>query len=514
VPARPSARDEWRAFFGRRYRHYQGIGISSAVVFALAGDGLTIPLLLGLGTPPGIATIIGVLPVGFAIVQLFVPGILRRTGGNLRLVTLEILAVGETRGLLLAAIVAAHASGHLGATGAIVAIAVTMSLAGAASAIGGTNLLAWYGAVLAEPERRFVAPRVMGITWGLGAVLLLPVALLVQAGLASVGVIVYAGVFAVAGLVGLAEVAVVARMHRPGRVRVPAGAATAPLEPATRRFVQVVSIASFGSGLCPYLSIYAMSVLGLPAGFAIVLSAIAAGSALLTSTIVGGWLHRGSSSRLLRVSFVLRGGSVLAGPLAFPGNPLAWLVLCGIAAVVSAGAASGTIAANERLLRLSGGINLIGAQARYVAGTSLALTGGQLASGSLLTVAPLGYPVFAALFAVSGLFRLALVPRVEVAATWSSATGAFDVAEMRAGGGGQTGRPAADGRVQAAEEGACDGEGRGPGPGAGGPNVDERTLTDGGSTAGGPIEDKPAETATGEDEPADGSVKGEPDPGG
>ena len=425
--------DEWRVFFGRRYRHYQGIGVTSATVFALAGDGLTIPLLLGLGTPPGFATIIGVLPFALSVAQLLVPGILRRSGGNLRLVTLVMLAVGETRGLLLAAIVVVHAAGLLPTPGAIIAIAATMSVAGAASAIGGANLLAWFGAVLPEPERRFVSPRVMGTTQGLGAVLLLPVALLVQAGLGSVGVVVYAGVFAVAGLVGLAEVAIVARMIRPGRVRVAAGAATAALAPETSRFVRIVSIASFGSGLGPYLSIYAMSVLGLSAGFAIVLSAISAGSALLTSTIVGGWLHRGSSSRLLRVSFVLRGGSMIAGLLAFPGNPFAWLVLCGVAGVVSAGAAAGIIAANERLLRLTGGVDLIGAQARYVAGTSLAVTGGQLTSGGLLAVAPLGYPVFALLFAVSGAFRLALAPRVEVAAAWSSTTGAFDVAALRSG---------------------------------------------------------------------------------
>jgi hypothetical protein len=432
---RASTAAEWRVFLGHRYRHYQGIGVTSATVFALAGDGLTIPLLLGLGTPPGLATIIGVLPYGLSAAQLLVPGILRRSGGNLRLVTLAILAVGETRGLLLAAIVVATASGSLPPVGAIAAITVTMSVAGAASAIGGANLLAWYGAVLSEPERRFVSPRVMAITQGLGATLLLPVALLVQVGLGSVGVVVYAAVFAVAGLAGAVEVVVVARMRRPGRVRVAAGAATAPLEPETRRFVRVVALASFGSGLGPYLSIYAMSVLALPAGFAIALSAIAAGSSLITSTIVGGWLHRGSASRLLRASFVVRGGAMFLGLAAFPGNPLAWLVLCCVAAIVSAGAAAGTLAANERLLRLTGGVNLIGAQARYVAWTSLALTGGQLISGTLLAVAPLGYPVFAFMFTASGAFRVVLAPRVEVGPAWTSATGAFDIAALHRGSG-------------------------------------------------------------------------------
>ena len=57
-----SAVAEWRIFLGPRYRRFQGIGGSGAVVAALAGDGLTIPLLLALGASPALATVIGVLP--------------------------------------------------------------------------------------------------------------------------------------------------------------------------------------------------------------------------------------------------------------------------------------------------------------------------------------------------------------------------------------------------------------------------------------------------------------------
>lgn len=87
--------DEWRAFGDRRYRSFHGIGLTAAGVFALAGDGLTIPLLLALGTPPAVATVIGVLPFAFSSSQLLVPTLLRRTDGNLRGVTLGILAVGR-----------------------------------------------------------------------------------------------------------------------------------------------------------------------------------------------------------------------------------------------------------------------------------------------------------------------------------------------------------------------------------------------------------------------------------
>ncbi len=51
----------------------------------------------------------------------------------------------------------------------------------------------------AGARARFVAPRVMGITQGLGAVLLLPVAIGVQAGIQTIGLGVYAAVFLVAG---------------------------------------------------------------------------------------------------------------------------------------------------------------------------------------------------------------------------------------------------------------------------------------------------------------------------
>jgi len=424
---------EWRVFGRPRYRIFHGIGGTAAAVFALAGDGLTIPLLLALGTPAAAATVIGVLPFALSTAQLLVPSLLRRTHGNLRLVTLGILAVGETRGFVLAGVVVLHELHLIPSAVAIIAIATVMSLAGAASAIGGANLMAWYGAILPDSERRFVAPRVMGITQGLGAVLLLPVALVVQAGLSAIGLLVYAIIFGIAGVFGIAELAVVRRLRRPGRVRV-APRGEAPLRsPATNRFIRAVAIAAFGAGMGPYLSIYSISVLRLPPGFAILLSAIASAAALVSATVVGGWLNRGSASRTLRLSFILRGGSMIVGLLAFPGNPVAWLVLCVVAAMASSGASAGSLASNERLLRLTGGVDLIGAQAAFVARSAAGLTLGQTSSGLLLAILPLGYPAFALLFTVSGLTRLVMATRVEVSPNWSSATAVFDVAELKRG---------------------------------------------------------------------------------
>ncbi len=425
--------DEWRLFGGRRYRTFHGIGIGSAAVIALAGDGLTIPLLLGLGAPAALATVIGVLPFTFSAAQLLVPSLLRRTGGNLRGVTLAILAVGETRGFVLATIVLLHVAGLLSSGLAIGAIGAVMCLGGAASAIGGANLQAWYGAILSEPERRFVAPRVMGVTQGLGAALLLPVALGVQAGLGPVGLAVYAAVFVAAGLAGLAELAAVRGLRHPGRVRVAGRAERPPLSPPTRSFIRIVTLAAAGAGFGPYLSIYAISVLGQTAGYAILLSAVSAAASLVSATVVGGLLSRGSASRTLRLSFVLRGGGILVALLAFPANPFAWLLLLGVAAIVSAGSSAATLAANERLLRLTGGIDLITAQSRFVAGTAAGVTAGQLSSAGILAILPVAFPAFAILMAGSGLVRLVLATRIEVSATWSTATAAFDAATLRRG---------------------------------------------------------------------------------
>ncbi|MGH2465113.1 MAG: hypothetical protein ACRDGI_06600, partial [Candidatus Limnocylindrales bacterium] len=319
-PGPANALAEWRTFLGPRYRRFQGIGGSGAVVAALAGDGLTIPLLLALGASPALATVLGVLPYAFSSAQLGVPWLLRRFDGNLRGVTLIILAVGETRGFILGGLTLAAWVGLIPNGLAILAIGAVISFGGAATTIGGTNLLAWYGAILPDPERRFVAPRVMGLTLGLGSILLLPVALLVQLFLPDLGVRIYAVVFLVSGIAGVIEIVVLRQLVRPGRVRVarpgpavPGDPPAIPASPHLQPFLRSIMIAAFGAGFGPYLSIYALSVLHLPPSFAILLSALASGSSLVASTVVGGLLMRGSSSRVLRLSFLLRGGSMLLG---------------------------------------------------------------------------------------------------------------------------------------------------------------------------------------------------------
>ena len=433
-----SAVREWQTFLGPRYRRFQGIGGSSAVVAALAGDGLTIPLLLGLGASPAVATVIGVLPFAFSSAQLGVPWLLRRFDGNLRGITLIILALGETRGFILGGLTLAAWSGLIPNSVAILAIGAVMSLGGAATTIGGTNLLAWYGAILPDPERRFVAPRVMGMTLGLGSVLLLPVAVLVQLFLPDLGIRIYALVFLVSGIAGVVEIIVLRQLSKPGRVQVARAPANKPGEPVgpppsphLQPFLRSITVAAFGAGFGPYLSIYAISVLGLPPSFAILLSAISSATALIAATIVGGLLAQGSASRTLRVSFLMRGSSMLLGLTAFPQNPLAGLIICVVAGLASAGASAGTLSSNERLMRLTPGPDLIRAQGRFVAGSAAGITAGQMANAAILAIMPLGYPAFAILFAVSGLTRYVTAARAEVSETWSSSTRVFRNEDLR-----------------------------------------------------------------------------------
>jgi hypothetical protein len=437
-PVAAGAVAEWRIFLGPRYRRFQGIGGSGAVVAALAGDGLTIPLLLALGASPALATVLGVLPYAFSSAQLGVPWLLRRFDGNLRGVTLIILAVGETRGFILGALTLAAWVGLISNGLAILAIGAVISLGGAATTIGGTNLLAWYGAILPDLERRFVAPRVMGMTLGLGSILLLPVALLVQLFLPELGVRIYAIVFLVSGIAGVTEIVVIRQLTRPGRVRIAQPSAPAegdpppiPPSPHLQPFLRSIMIAAFGAGFGPYLSIYALSVLHLPPSFAILLSAISSAASLVAATVVGGMLARGSASRTLRVSFLLRGSSMLLGLTAFPQNPLAGLIICVVAAVAAAGASAGTLSSNERLMRLAPGPDLIRWQGSFVAGSAAGITIGQLSNAAILAILPLGYPAFAILFAVSGLTRYWTAARAEVSETWSSSTRIYRNEDLR-----------------------------------------------------------------------------------
>ncbi|RLT48337.1 MAG: hypothetical protein DWI65_03765, partial [Candidatus Limnocylindrus sp. ZSMar2m-chloro-G89] len=168
---------DWRRFLTGRYAAFGTLAISDAIAVALAGDGLAIPLVATLGASPALATLIGLFPFVGGILQAFVPAILRRNRGDLRGLTIVIAAIGLMRPLLYIAVVVLIWAGLLSAIGGILLIAIGFGVGATAQALAGANVQTWFGRILPERERRFVAPRALAIQFGLGSVLLVPIAL-------------------------------------------------------------------------------------------------------------------------------------------------------------------------------------------------------------------------------------------------------------------------------------------------------------------------------------------------
>ena len=195
---------DWRRFLTGRYAAFGTLAVSDAIAVALAGDGLAIPLVTTLGASPALATLIGLFPFVGGILQAFVPAILRRNHGDLRGLTIVIAAIGLMRPLLYIAVVVLIWAGLLSAIGGILLIAIGFGVGATAQALAGANVQTWFGRILPERERRFVAPRALAIQFGLGSVLLVPVALMVRVGEADWGVMIYAPAFVGALVASLA----------------------------------------------------------------------------------------------------------------------------------------------------------------------------------------------------------------------------------------------------------------------------------------------------------------------
>ena len=428
-PALRLMASEWRAFAAPAYRRYLVLALCQGTVLALSGTALAIPLLLELGLGPGPTTLVASLALIGPATQLAVPSVLRRTDGNLRVLTVASAAFGETRGLWLGVFAALVALG-VGTPLLVAGLVLAMVAMGVFSGVAAANLQAWLSVILPEQERRFVAPRIVGLGLAVSAVLLVAVALVLGAAATSFGVGIYATCFLAAGVAGVVEVAALSRLPRPGRVRVPHLGPEMPAPPGWRRFVTIATLASLGSGLAPYYSVYVIAVLHASASFAVALSALTSGAAVVASTFGAALLAHNSSSRLLRVGYLSLGAGWIAALATAPLNPIALPWFVAVALFVSAGGAIVQIATNERLFRLVAGPAVMTQQGRFVAITSGATAAGQLASALALAVAPVGYPVFAALFVVSGGARFAAASRLPVPESWSDATAVIDLADL------------------------------------------------------------------------------------
>ena len=397
---------DWRAFAAPSYRRFRILAVAQGLIGALTGPAITIPLLLALGAPPALATALAVLPAAGTMAQRWLPAWLDRTDGNLRGLVVLFATIGEPRGLLLAAVVGVAAIGWLPAWAAIALVGLVSGILGALGAIAYSLQQSWYGIVLGDDERRLVAPRLGGIALGIGSVVLLPIALTIDALLVEIGLWAYAIPLAISGIAGLVPLVILRRLPSPGRIRVPRGVAWhGASHDRLRRHGNVMTLALLAAGLSPFLSVYAITILGTGAGFAIGVSAVSSATLVLASLVVSSHLRGGSSTRLLRASFLLRGTALLVGLAAHPANPAAPLVIILVAIVLAAGDTAGQLAANERLMRLATGPDVLAFQSRFVVRNVGAYAGG-IAASSIVMLAG-GYLAFAALFVGAGAVRLA-----------------------------------------------------------------------------------------------------------
>jgi hypothetical protein len=256
----------------------------------------------------------------------------------------------------------------------------------------------------------------------LSTVLLLPAGFVLDAGTRAIGLWAYAAFFVVSGVASTLTPYAVSRLPRPGRVlvaRETAAGAEAP--PGFRRFMDVSVIASFGQGLLPALSLYALSVLGMSPGFAVALSGVGAAGALAGSLAAGSFLFHGSSSRVLRASFLMRAVAAVSCAAAIPVNPVAPLLLLVGAALFNGGGTAGVLATNERLFRLVPTQARVQYQSRFVGGTAAAAgAGAVVCAATLALVPPVAWAAYTALYAGSAVSRTIATLRTEVSATWTS----------------------------------------------------------------------------------------------
>jgi hypothetical protein len=415
TPRISAAAADWRAFAARPYRPFRLLAIAQGFIGALTGPAITLPLLLALGAHPALATALAVLPAAGTMAQRWLPSWLDRTDGNLRGLVILFATIGEPRGLLLAGVVGLAAIGMLPAWAAIGLIGLVSGVLGALGAIAYSLQQSWYQIILPEEERKLVAPRLGGIALGIGSVILLPIALTIDDLVAGVGLWAYAAPLAVSGLAGLVPLVVLRRLPAPGRIRVPRSVAWHGEDLARlRRHGNVMTLALLSAGLSPFLSVYAMTVLGTGAGFAIAVSAVSSGTLVVASLYVSSHLRGGSSSRLLHRSFVLRGLALFLALAAHPANPLAPAVVMAVAVLLAAGDTAGQLAANERLMRLATGPDVLAFQSRFVVRTVGAYAGGVGTSALVMLLG--GWPAFAILFVGAGIGRFAAARATEIPA--------------------------------------------------------------------------------------------------
>ena len=417
APLRP-----WIGFAASRHRTYHVISVTQAVLAAFVTDALFVPFLLSLGANPAFVTLVGILPVLGSAAQALMPAALRRTDGNLRGITLALTMATETRGLWFALVAAGVATGVLPDGAAIAVTALIVLVAGSGGLVAEATLFSWLAIALPDDVRRTVTPKMMGVTAGASALLLLPAGLALGVAAPGVAAWLYVALFAAAAVASLPLLGAVTRLPHPGQVTIPRSDAAPAPTPALGSFVRATTWNAAGVGLTPYFGVFAVTVLGMSPGFAVVLSGVWAAASLLTSAVLGAVLVHVSSARLLRAGYVSRVVGMLLCLIAFPGNGAAGAVLLAAVTINAVGAAVLQIGQTERLFRLTSGPATLAAQAQMTAHNAAAFTaGGVLLTGATVVAEGIGYPAWAAMFVASALPRAVAARLTDVPSRWRTA---------------------------------------------------------------------------------------------
>jgi len=417
APFRP-----WIGFAARRNRPYQVIAGSQAVLAAFATDALFVPFLLVLGANPAFVTFVGLLPVLGSAAQAFMPAALRRSDGNLRQIAVILTAATETRGIWFALVAAGVALDAIPTGVAIGMIALIVLVSCSGALVAEATLFSWLAIVLPDDERRNVTPKMMGVTAGASALLLLPAGVALGAADPATASWLYVVFFAFGFVASLPLVRTVMRLPSPGRVKIPKAAAAPAPTPALRSFIRASTWNAVGVGMTPYLGVFAVAVLGMSPGFAVILSGVWALASLLTSAVLGAVLAQASSARLLRVMYALRGVGMLLCLAAFPGNGAAGAILVAAVTISAVGYSGTVLAQTERLFRLTAGPALVSAQASMTARNAVAFTAaGLVLSGATVVAEGIGFPAWAGMFVASALPRFVAARDTEVPSTWRTA---------------------------------------------------------------------------------------------
>ena len=281
-----------------------------------------------------------------------------------------------------------------------------IALGSVLSAVAGANLLSWHSAVLPEEDRRLVVPRMMAVSLAIGALLLLPMAGLLDLLSHSLGILAYALPLSLSGTLGVVEIFVLARLRHPGRVVVPPAALDRgrPDEQRTERLRarQRAQRAGHGfrAGACRSTRSRSWAC---PPASSMTIGSIGTLTQVVTAVLVGSHLAHASAERLLRNSFAIRAVAMVCPIFALPGTLTAPLFLIASSMLGAVGYAQGLLAANERLFRLIRGPAVVRQHARYLGRTSGAMTIGQVAGAAAVS---LGYPAFVLLYVASSGLRV------------------------------------------------------------------------------------------------------------